>query len=194
MSVMAQAFPNWRDLAIHESSPGSALASKIWRECSGYTPSAYDLSTPFGSVNPKTGCRTEDLERQTFANESFDLVITQDVFEHLFDPWAAAREIARTLKPGGAHIFTVPIVRKWEPTRLRAERVGDGVIHILEPEYHADPFNREAGALVTIDWGYDIAASLDRVSGMQTIIIQIDDLSLGIRAEFIEVLLSRKPF
>ncbi len=38
--------------------------------------------------------------------------LTQDVFEHLFDPAAAFREIARTLQPGGAHVFTTLLVRK----------------------------------------------------------------------------------
>jgi 2-polyprenyl-3-methyl-5-hydroxy-6-metoxy-1,4-benzoquinol methylase len=55
---------------------------------------------------------------QTFENESFDLVITSDVFEHLPDVAPAVREILRTLKPGGAHIFTVPWIR-WKKTLVR---------------------------------------------------------------------------
>ena len=49
--------------------------------------------------------RCENLEHLTFDNESVDLHITQDVFEHLFDPAAAFREIARTLRLGGAHVL-----------------------------------------------------------------------------------------
>jgi ubiquinone/menaquinone biosynthesis C-methylase UbiE len=41
-----------------------------------------------------------------FENESIDLHVMQDVFEHLFTPSAAFREIARTLRAGGAHVFT----------------------------------------------------------------------------------------
>jgi len=48
------------------------------------------------------------------------LHLTQDVFEHMFDPAAAFREIVRTLQPGGAHVFTTPLVRKSEPTRFWA--------------------------------------------------------------------------
>jgi len=44
-------------------------------------------------------------------DESFDLVITLDVFEHVLRPAKAFAEIARTLKPGGAHIYTVPYYR-----------------------------------------------------------------------------------
>ena len=36
--------------------------------------------------------------------------------EHIFDPSKAFSEIARTLKTGGAHIFTVPLINKNKPT------------------------------------------------------------------------------
>jgi len=39
---------------------------------------------------------------------AFDLVITQDFFEHVLRPAKAFAEIARTLKPGGALIYAVP--------------------------------------------------------------------------------------
>ncbi|MCB9357077.1 MAG: class I SAM-dependent methyltransferase [Calditrichaeota bacterium] len=39
-----------------------------------------------------------------FADEQFDLVVSTAVFEHLYNPFQAAREIARVLKPGGALI------------------------------------------------------------------------------------------
>ena len=37
----------------------------------------------------KDGVRCENLEKLTFANETFDLVITQDVMEHVHTPQAA---------------------------------------------------------------------------------------------------------
>jgi SAM-dependent methyltransferase len=42
--------------------------------------------------------------RETIPDESFDLVISSDVFEHLDRPWLAAAEIGRILKPGGIAI------------------------------------------------------------------------------------------
>ncbi|HYI58107.1 MAG TPA: class I SAM-dependent methyltransferase [Microlunatus sp.] len=45
-----------------------------------------------------TGCA------DVIADESFDIVISSDVFEHIDRPWLAASEIARILKPGGLAI------------------------------------------------------------------------------------------
>jgi SAM-dependent methyltransferase len=39
--------------------------------------------------------------RDTIADESFDIVVACDVFEHIDRPWLAAAEISRMLKPGG---------------------------------------------------------------------------------------------
>ena len=69
---------------------------------------------------------------------------------------AALREIHRTLRPGGQHVFTVPR-RRDEPTRVRAIW-RDGAVHHLAPtEYHRDP-SRRAGTLVVTDWGMDLEA------------------------------------
>ena len=112
--------------------------------------------------------------------------------EHVFAPDLALREIARTLKPGGLHVCTVPIVNKEKPSVRRAARRPDGgVDHLLEPVYHGNPMDPN-GSLVTIDWGYDIAAYWDSVSGLSTTIWTIEDLGRGIQAEYIEVLVSRK--
>jgi SAM-dependent methyltransferase len=190
MRVIQTLYPNWRDLKIHESSPSSGqLSPKLAAACPGYLASQYLPSVPFGSV--ADGVRSEDIEAQTFADESFDLVVTQDVFEHLFHPDRAIAEIARTLRPGGAHIMSVPIVNKDKASRRRASLVDGEVVHHAEPEYHDNPVDPK-GALVTVDWGYDIADFLHRHSGLPTSIFTIDDLSQGIRAEYIEIVVSRK--
>lgn len=192
MRVLKTLYPEWRALSIHESSPGGRGASaKLRRECSCYLASQYDPAIPFGSAHPGDGYQSEDLERQTLPNEAFDIVVTQDVFEHLFHPDRAIQEITRTLRPGGAHIMTVPIVNKLKPSRRRASFVGEQVIHHLEPQYHGNPMSSD-GSLVTVDWGYDIADYLTHHSGLPTMLFHLDDLQQGIRAEYIEVVVSRK--
>ena len=63
---------------------------------------------------------------------------------------------------------------------------------MLEPEYHGNLVS-DQGALVTRRWGYDICEYIFRSSGLFTQIIHLDALEWGIRAEFIEVLVTMKP-
>ena len=192
MHVIQTFFPHWEQLAIHESSPSIRGAStRISTMCKQYIPSQFFPDTPLGSV--KNGIRCENLEALTFADDSIDLHITQDVMEHVLHPSKVWKEIARTLKPGGAHIFTVPIVNKTKPSNLRARVNEHGqVIHIFPSQYHGNPISDE-GSLVTVDWGFDICKHIFDSCGLFTHIINMDDLTKGIRAEYVEVLMTQKP-
>lgn len=190
--AVQQTIPDWRTLDIHESSPGGwAYSSKLRQECPGYIASHYAPDMPFGQMHSSGRWRNENLEVQTFQDESFDLVVSQDVFEHLFHPDRAIREIARTLRPGGYCIMTVPVVRFWKPSRRRASLAGADVVHHLPEEYHGNPVG-DGRSLVTVDWGYDLAAYLSLHAGMPFSLLLIDDLSLGIRDPFNTVLIGRK--
>ncbi len=189
--VLNQHFPNWKSLAIHESSPGDRGASLLLqKECVNYTASQFFPSHTFGALID--GARNENLEHQTFPDSSFDLVITQDVMEHIYDPASAFAEIARTLKPGGAHIFTTPLVNKHKASQVWATLSANGDPNFLyEPEYHQNPVD-SAGSPVTMHWGFDIVDFIELHSGLISVIESIDDLSHGIRGEYIEVVISKK--
>jgi SAM-dependent methyltransferase len=193
MKVIADFYPSWRELTIHETSPGGRGASiKLHSECAGYTASQYYPDTEPGTLHSESGYRCEDLEKLTFPNESFDLFVSQDVKEHVFDPAAAFREIARILKPGGAHIFTAPLINKTRNTEVWASRGEDGQIQYhREPEYHGNPVDPK-GSLVTMHWGYDISSFIVEAANMPTVIVATDNIDLGIRAEYIEVMVSVK--
>lgn len=123
MLCLERFFPNFRDLVVHESSPAAQGASpRLRQECSGYIATRPFPGVDGGSIHD--GVRCEDLEHLTFADGEIDLHVTQDVVEHVLDPDAVFREIGRTLRPGGAHIFTVPLVRKTRRSFVRAERSG----------------------------------------------------------------------
>jgi SAM-dependent methyltransferase len=62
----------------------------------------------------------EDAAELPFEDESFDVAICIEVFEHLFAPDKAAAEILRVLRPGGTLIASVPNAAYW---RLRANLV-----------------------------------------------------------------------
>lgn len=191
MVIIQRYYPGWRELAIHESSPVSRGTSrKLERECKQYVPSQYFPGQSPGTI--EKGFRNEDLEHQTFADGSFDLVITQDVFEHIYNPKEAFKEIARTLRAGGAHIFTVPILNRHKKTEPWAVKGEDGnPIFCKTPEWHTNPVDPE-GSPVTMHWGFDIVSYIKGVSGLETEIEHIDDLHCGIRAELNEVLVTRK--
>lgn len=182
-------YPNWRDLHIHESSPGGPSSKHISRQCKNYIPSQYFLDTELGAK--KGGVRCENLEKMTFTDETFDLIITQDVFEHVMHPADAFREINRVLKPGGAHIFTMPWYPKLKKTVQRARQNGKEVEFLEKPVYHGNPIDPE-GSLVTFDWGLDFTDFIYQYSGMFTTIYLHKNEYLGLEAEFLEVFISRK--
>ena len=49
------------------------------------------------------------------------------------------------------------------------------------------------GSLVTWHWGEDIVTHIKNASGLDTQIVALDDLKMGIRAEYIEVLVTTRP-
>ncbi|MFC7231577.1 methyltransferase domain-containing protein [Saliphagus sp. GCM10025308] len=51
---------------------------------------------------------TGDGQRLPFADEKFDLVFSEYVFEHLPYPSAALAEIDRVLRPGGSFVVLIP--------------------------------------------------------------------------------------
>jgi len=193
MQTIKTYFPNYKNLIIHESSPGNrGVSVKLKSVCRNYSTSHFYHNLAPGEYHSSQGYRCENLEDLTFADEEFDLFITQDVMEHLFKPQKAFKEIARVLKPDGAHVFTVPLINKNKKSERWAS-IGEHnkIVFHRKPEYHGNPIDNE-GSLVTMHWGYDITEYIMAVSGMYSTIVMIDNIELGIRAEYIEVIVSRK--
>ncbi|MCH2076144.1 MAG: class I SAM-dependent methyltransferase [Rhodobacteraceae bacterium] len=119
----------------------------------GYVRSYLWEDVPLGEE--KDGVQCQDLRALTFADESFDLVISIEVFEHVFEVEKAFKEVARVLKPGGCHVFSIPVYYPFpEHSTVRAE-LRDGEIHYLEEaRYHVAGDGSES--LVVTDWGEDI--------------------------------------
>lgn len=193
--------PNWRKLAIHESSPAGRGISLIMREqCARYTGThfypaeALGASVPLPHSNGKIAFRNENIEQQTFKDENFDLVVTLDVFEHVFHPDRMIAEIHRTLRPGGLYISTFPI-RKYqvEAIKPRARLLENGEIEYLaEPEYHGNPIDQK-GSLVTYDYGYDIHQKIAEWADFDVEILRFADRRAGVLGEYTDVIVCRKP-
>jgi SAM-dependent methyltransferase len=179
-------FPGWEKLTIHESSPCNDF---IRRYCASYSSSYYFEGIPLGAAH--NGSRCENLERLTFADNTFDLFVTQDVLEHVFEPGLAVAEIMRVVKPGGAHVFTAPKHKGLRDTTRRARLGESGVVHLLEPQYHGNPIG-DGRALVTWDYGDDFEACLWTWCGYPTVTYVTRDRSLGLDGEYLEVFVTRK--
>ncbi len=91
-----------------------------------------------------------DATRLPFADDSFDVVITSEVLEHIQDDVSAIREMVRVLKPGGHFAATVPA---WLPEKIN---------WMLSDEYHAP---KSEGGHVRIYSSTELSAKL-RTAGL----------------------------
>ena len=179
-------FPLWETATIHESSPSNNF---IARYCSHYSSSYFFEGVALGTEHQ--GSRCENLEALTFSDNTFDLVITQDVLEHVFRPDLAVSEIMRVVKPGGAHLFTTPKHKGLRKTSQRATLDGETIVHLLEPQYHGNPIG-DGRALVTWDYGDDFEAYLWAWCRYHTATYVVRDRGLGLDGEYLEVFVTRK--
>jgi SAM-dependent methyltransferase len=88
-----------------------------------------------------------DICNSGMPSDTFDLVASCDVLEHVPDIDAALRETFRILKGGGLFIGTFPFRYEVERTpRLASVVDGEIIHHIAEPIYHGNPMG--GGSLV----------------------------------------------
>lgn len=93
--------------------------------------------------------------------QCFDMIVSQEVLEHVPSMDAAFRDMARILKPGGKLLATVPFLRNAAQSLRKAALKQDGTIeYITEPEYHGNPVDSAGGSLVFEIPGWDV---LDRM-------------------------------
>ncbi|MCA1777803.1 MAG: class I SAM-dependent methyltransferase [Xanthomonadaceae bacterium] len=183
---------NWAGLshmAVYEPSPASRSRAFFERRAANYAWSVYSPELLVDDMG--CGGSSQDLECLTFGDESFDLVVSQDVFEHVANPAAAFAEVSRILVPGGSHVFTMP----WypgHPTQRQAELVDGQIAHLAPPEYHGDPFDSN-GALVFNRFGSDIADLIGVSSGMTTTITEATETRMGICGDSMFIFHSVKP-
>jgi SAM-dependent methyltransferase len=110
----------------------------------------------------------EDIQALSYGDGEFDLVLTSDTLEHVPDFEQALRETRRVLRPGGRHVFTVPVTPSRTTTVARASETEAGsVVHHELPQHHcrgSGPFalltRRHEDLLAYSDFGLDL---VDRV-------------------------------
>lgn len=122
--------------------------------------------------------RNEDATQLTFEDSSFDLVTSNQVFEHVGDDIRAYSECLRVLKPGGALIFTVPLYDT--PTTVQVAQLSAS--HQIEwlgaPEFHDSRLGGPQSAPVF--WRHsinDIASRVQQVGFSRATVIPVSILN-----------------
>jgi SAM-dependent methyltransferase len=125
-----------------------------------------------------SGIRHEDAMNPSFSDNTLDVILSSDVFEHIPDPYMAHEALFRRLKPGGSHIFTVPFVDDWKADQVRARIIKGQLVHYHEKVFHGDPLRSE-GALVFTIFGREMISRLERI-GYNVTVNRVHCTSFGI--------------
>lgn len=155
------------DLNILEPALRGPFVQKF-RPLPNYTQTYFWPEHPLGFLTPE-GVRNEDLTRLTFEDDTFDLIISSDVFEHFYDIEAAFRETLRVLKPGGIHIFSIPNDYPFPDTTQKRVDMQDGEeVHLKPARYHNSGDGSKC--LVYNDYGADVVDLIDSLGGKLSVI------------------------
>lgn len=120
----------------------------------------------------------QDACNLSFEDKSFDLLISNDVLEHIFDIDKALGESFRVLKDNGLFIVSIPFNHLQQNTITKA-KIEDGKIVNLEPEsYHANPIDKK-GSLVVYDYGWDFLDKLKQAGFSKAYVIDFYSLFFG---------------
>jgi len=121
------------DKAVYELSTYGSTLDFMKTKFQNITTSEFFMGRePGETVN---GVMNQDVMRLTFTNNSFDIVTSNQVFEHVPDDIRGFRECYRVLRKGGALIFTVPLHDA--PATVKKAAIVDGKIEYYgTPEYH----------------------------------------------------------
>lgn len=102
------------------------------------------------------GIRHEDAAHLSFDDNSLDIMVSLDVFEHIYFYKQAFQEIFRVLKPGGQLLMTLPMQPGIDKKEDRAKIVNGETIFLKEPIYHGGNSETDFGVLEYTTFGWDI--------------------------------------
>jgi SAM-dependent methyltransferase len=88
--------------------------------------------------------RHESITDLSYQDAELDVLVHNDVLEHVFDFRKALSESARVLKKGGTTLFTTPVFVYQTEHLLRGSMNENGdITNHLPPEYHGDTLRPE---------------------------------------------------
>jgi SAM-dependent methyltransferase len=124
----------------------------------------------------------QDLCELTLSSANQDLVLCNEIFEHIIHLDQALSEIARVLKPGGRLVATCPMAFGQNESIIKAISDGETGETLIfgEPEFHGDPLRLEHGSLVFQIPGWDVLDQLKRAGMAQARIHHVASWKHGI--------------
>lgn len=99
------------------------------------------------------GIRHENALDLSFNDKSFDILLSNEVFEHVPNVNKALSESNRVLRDGGYLLTSIPF--SYQEKTIQRATIENGVLkQILPEQYHGNPLS-EKGSLVFYDYGWD---------------------------------------
>jgi SAM-dependent methyltransferase len=150
-----------RSLRIYNTEARGALHEAL-KQIDGYYCSEY-FGPEFKPGELIGDVPHQDLMNLSLPDDSVDVVLSSDVFEHIPFPYKAHSEMFRILRSNGRHIFTVPFYQEEFLDEERASLSKNGQVHFhKEPQYHSDPL-RAQGTLVYTIFSLEMLCRLRRI-------------------------------
>ncbi|MDX5516411.1 MULTISPECIES: class I SAM-dependent methyltransferase [Stenotrophomonas] len=163
-----RAFPHGSRLALLEAfSPLARYAEAAWPgiQLSEFHDSSARSGQTYEFPDNEGGHRRafhQDMQRMSFADQSLDGILHNDVLEHVPDALAGLQECHRVLVDGGTALFTMPWF-PWLPSTLVRGRLDEqgALLELLPTELHGDGLRPE-GIYTFYNFGADFADLLGR--------------------------------
>ena len=124
----------------------------------------------------------QDLAALTYPDRAFDVIICNEVIEHLPDLPKSISEISRVLKPDGILLATFPFLPGQENSIVKARLVGGSVVHYGEPEMHGNPADPAGGSLVFQVPAWDIIPLFERSGFQRAEMVAVSSKEAGLTA------------
>lgn len=105
------------------------------------------------------GIRHEDASNMSFDKDTFDVLISCDVLEHVPDYKKCLAESYRILKQNGKLLISIPFYYNQKDSIQRAELINGKLKYLKDEQYHGNPVSAK-GSLVFWDYGWDFLDSI----------------------------------
>ena len=159
-------------MRAHEFSSYGATFEFMKRSCPQFSFSEFFPRQP-AIVD---GIRNEDVTHLSFATDTFDLLTSNGVMEHVPADVQGYRECHRVLRRGGMLIFTVPLYDTPESVQLASLTESGDIVWHAQPEYHD---SRRGGPLsAPTFWRHSLNDMCDRVQQVGFRSVELIDVTL----------------